>query len=165
MRSLPLLSLLVLIGATAAFVFATVGSLPPHVATHFGGNGAPNGWMSRSAYTVFMLGFTVAFPLLVSAMAGRLPRLFPDLTNVPYRHYWMAPERRAATLDFLADHACWLGCLMAVMAGAVHWLIMHAHSHPPVRLATASFLTTIGLFLSALTVWIVLLLRRFRRPD
>jgi uncharacterized membrane protein len=164
MRRLPLLVLLTLTLAGAVFVLTTVDGMPPHIATHFGAGGMPNGWMSRSGYAMYQLVFTVALPLLVSAMAGGLPRLLPNLTNIPHRPYWMAPERREATLDFLADHACWLGCLIVVFASSLHWVIMQAHTHNPVRLPTTTFVTTLGLFLFGLGVWIVLALLRFRRP-
>jgi uncharacterized membrane protein len=164
MRRLPLVVLLSLILAAGLFVLITVDGLPARVATHFGVGGMPNGWMSRSGYMLFMLCFTVAFPLLVSAMAGGLPRLLPNLTNVPHRRYWMAPERREATLDFLAGHACWLGCMIALLAGAVHWMIVQAHGYSPVRLPTASFVTTVGVFLLGLGIWIARALLRFRPP-
>jgi TRAP-type C4-dicarboxylate transport system permease small subunit len=76
----------------------------------------------------------------------------------------MAPERREATLEFLAGHACWLGCLIVVLTGAMHWVILQAHTHSPIRLGASGFMTFIGLFLSGLAVWIVLALRRFPRP-
>jgi uncharacterized membrane protein len=164
MRRFPLLALLALVALAAGFVLTTIGQLPEHAATHFDGRGVPNGWMTRTGYALFMLVFTVGLPLLMAAMVGWLPRLLPDLTNIPNRQYWMAPERREQTLAVLASHACWLGCLMTVMAAAVHWAILDAHAGGAPHLSNAVIVPILLGFAAALGIWIACLVRAFRRP-
>lgn len=150
--------------AAAWHIDATVALLPDSVATHFSGGGRPNGWMTREGYRVFMLLFVTALPLFMVAMAGWLPRLFPHATNIPNRHYWMAPERRAIALNFLTAHACWLGCLMVAFILGIHVLLLRANHSVPVQLPERAFFTVLGGFAVGLAVWIVVLVRRFRRP-
>ena len=164
---MPWSALLVLVGliAVAAWhIDATVVLLPDFVATHFAGGGRPNGWMTREGYRTFMLLFVTLLPLFMAVMAGGLPRLFPDATNIPNRHYWMAPERREAALDFLTAHACWLGCLMVVFILGIHVLLLQANHSTPVRLPERPFFMMLGGFAVGMAVWIVVLIRRFRRP-
>lgn len=164
---MPWSALLVLAGlilAAAWYVDATVALLPDLVATHFAGDGRANGWMTREGYRVFMLLFATLLPLFVVAMAGWLPRRFPTATNVPNRHYWMAPERREAALSFLAAHACWLGCLIVLFMLGIHTLLLQANRSVPARLPERAFFAALGGFALALLVWILVLVRRFRRP-
>jgi uncharacterized membrane protein len=164
MTRAPCIAFAVLLVAAAALLFATTGALPDRVPTNFGAGGAPNAWMTRSGYTAYMLAFTVGLPLLVTAAIGVLPRLVPRLVNLPHREHWLAPERRTASLAFLARHACLLGCLMVLLAAGVHWLILRATRAAPPRLEEGLFLWMLGAFLAALAVWMVALYRRFPRP-
>jgi uncharacterized membrane protein len=164
---MPRFALYVLVAsllAAAWYIDATTAVLPERVATHFGGGGRPNGWMTRDGYRVFMLLFVTLLPLFMVLMAGGMPRLFPNATNIPNRHHWMAPERREEALRFLAAHACWLGWLMVVFIVGIHVLLLQANHSEPVRLPEQPFFMMLGAFVLGLAVWIVVLLRRFRRP-
>ena len=83
----------------AWFIVATTGQLADPVATHFGSDYLANGFMTRDGYLAFSLAFSTLLPVIVAGAVGWLPRLFPRSVNVPNRDYWLAPERRAATLD------------------------------------------------------------------
>ena len=161
-RPLALLFVMLLI-AVCGIVAGSSGALPERVASHFGAAGAANGYMTRDAYRIFMLAFGFGVPLLVVALIGWLPRLAPNLINIPNRDYWLAPERRAATLAALDGCALWLGCLLTAMAGAVHWLIIRANAVNPPRLENGLLITLLAAFVVGLVCWIVVLLRRFRK--
>jgi uncharacterized membrane protein len=150
--------------AAAGYIVATAPGLPEHVATHFGGSGAADAWMTRAGYVRFMLVFVVVLPALLVAAIGLLPRLFPQWVNVPNRAYWLAPERRDDSLAFLLVHACWFGVLMEVFVAALHALLLHANATSPPRLPTLPFVAFLAAFLAALAVWIRALYRRFPRP-
>ncbi|MGZ6375538.1 MAG: DUF1648 domain-containing protein, partial [Ktedonobacterales bacterium] len=78
---------ILLLVASALFVWLTSASLPPVVASHFGASGVANGFMSRSVYLGFMLAVVVLVPTLV-ALSGQLARLLPaSLVNLPNRQY------------------------------------------------------------------------------
>lgn len=160
-RRSPALFLVAML-ATAAFVLATTDALPPHVATHFGGAGLADGWMTRDGYRRFMLLFIVVLPLGIVATMGWLPRIRPGWINIPNREHWLAPERRAATVDYLLAHACRLGVLMEALIAAIHSLLLAANAASPPRLSTTLFVTLLVAFLVALGVWIAALYRRFR---
>ena len=154
-----------LLAGAAAFLLATVGALPDRIPTHFRAGGIPDAWMTRGGYTSFMLAFAVGLPLLLVALIGGLPRLFPRHVNLPNRQYWLAPERREASLAFFGRHACWLGCIMVLLAAGVHGLIMRASGATPPRLDQGLFLGMLGGFVVAMGLWIVAIFRRFPRSE
>lgn len=151
-----------LVGATA-LLLATSATLPNRIPTHFGAGGVPDAWMTRGGYIAFMLVFTVGLPIVMVWAIGGLPRAFPNLVNVPNRDHWLAPERREASLAFLGRHACWLGCMMVLMAMGVHVLLLRASAATPPRLEEGPFIALLTAFLAALVVWIVAIYRRFPR--
>ena len=152
--------LLLLIGAI--LIGVTTGQLPAQIASHFGAGGAPNGWMSRNGYLLFMLGFAVILPLGVVLAIGALPRRKPDSINIPNRDYWLDPARREATLRYFGTHACWLGSLLVVFISAIDLLLIEANATQPPRLPTQPFITLLVLFLVALTIWIATMVLHFR---
>ena len=164
MRRLSCVLLLAAMIATAALVLATTAALPDRVASHFGPGGTADGWMTRTGYRVFMLAFALGFVQLVAATVGLLPRLFPNAVNVPNRAWWLAPERREATLAYLAGHACRLGVLIEAPLAGVHLLVLEANHAAPPRLATVPFVAMLAALLVLLGIWIAAIYRRFRAP-
>ena len=55
----------IVISATAAIVL-TVGQLPERIASHFGVDGLPNGFMPRGTYRILMLALALGVPALMT---------------------------------------------------------------------------------------------------
>jgi hypothetical protein len=150
--------------AFAAYVWFTAPQLPERVATHFGGRGQPNGWMTREQHVRFTLIMGTAMPAFVLGVFAFMRRGSGRGLNIPHKDYWLAPERRDATFDFLQNCGRWLaGLLIAFLAG-VHYSILAANARSPVALSLADLGSVAGFFLAALAVWVVLLHQRFRIP-
>ena len=156
---------LLLIAAAAAFILISSASLPSQVASHFDAAGVPNGFMSRAAYQRIMLVLVVA----VASMIGWLPAVAlrrPDARiNLPHREYWLAPQRRAATIELL------LGRMRSFAGGVLlflcyaHELVVRANRSSPARLSARAIEWGVVLFLAATFIWTLRLTRRFRRID
>lgn len=142
----------------------TVDRLPARVASHFGAGGLANGFMTREIYLVFTIGMIVLPPALLALVIGASVRHFPQLLNLPNRDYWLAPERRDETAEYLLAHAAWLAALLALLALGVHLLLIRANRAVPPRLDAGPFFAMLLAFLVAMTAWIGVLARRFRRP-
>src|SRR5687767_14071272 len=95
--------LLIVLVATGGFVLFTGNGLPEVVASHFGAGGAANGAMGKGAYTVFMLVMVIGVPLLVAGSTLLVRKLPPQLVNLPNKRHWLAPERRAESLEALGS--------------------------------------------------------------
>jgi fructose-specific phosphotransferase system IIC component len=155
------LFVLVLI-AVGSFVVATTGHLTDPVATHFDRDFLANGWMTRDGYLRFTLAFATLVPVFVALAVGGLPRVAPRSVNLPNRDYWLAPERRATTLDGIAARACVLGALLAVFIAGVHALILQANATVPPQLPAAPFWTLLGVLLVVFAIWVGAFWRRYR---
>jgi len=141
----------------------TTPSLMEPVATHFDGAGHANGWMSRRGYAIFMAAFGIGLPLLVLGLFRITPAWFPKRVNIPNRSYWLSPERRAETLQFLNWHMAWLGNLMVLFVIAIHHLVLMANASRPPMLPRTPLFFLMGCFLAGMAVWTALLWHRFRR--
>jgi serine/threonine-protein kinase len=138
--------------------------LPDQVASHFGFEGQPDGWMSRSATLLFMAVFGIVFPLLLPALFYGIRHLPDSAINLPDRDYWLAPERREETYAYLFRHALWLACLQVGFAMVLHALVVDANLQTPPRLSGGIWVAG-GLFLAGVIAWIWSLVRHFRRSD
>lgn len=157
-------ALILAIDAAVAVRVALVWDrLPAVMASHYGASGAPNGWMSRAQFFAFMAAVAGGTTLLFAASGFLLRRIPTSLINLPNREHWLAPERRAATLDRLSGWMGWFGVGLTAFLAVVTELVVRANlaqsglSSGPFLVALAGF----GLF----TVWsLVTLFRQFRPP-
>jgi len=155
----------VVLAAAAAFILLYGQSLPPVVASHFGAGGNADSLMPRDAYILMMVFVTVGIPLLL-ALCNSLLRLFPvTMINLPNRGYWLAPERREETFQFLRDHGAIFSAVIAVFLCFIHWLVVQANATHPPHLSMSWLIAALGLFLAALIFWTGVLIVHFRRSQ
>jgi uncharacterized membrane protein len=150
--------------AAAIFVVTTSRALPAKVASHFGSDGAANGYMWHHTYVYFMLAFVVLLPLFLNLAASAVARLPDTMINIPNRGYWLAPERRARAVGMLRGQMQLFATMLVAFLCYVHWQVVRANESTPPTLDNARFMLGLGLFMAALVVWIVSLRRQFRLP-
>jgi uncharacterized membrane protein len=84
--------------------------LPNRVACHFAADGTPNGWQPKQDFFLIP-GFAIALCIFVSFVLPRiLAFLPPAMINLPNKYFWLAPERRAETIEVMNAHLAWFGC-------------------------------------------------------
>lgn len=154
---------LLVLAVAGAFVWLTSGDLPPVVASHFGPGGAANGFIGKGTYTAFMLAIVVAVPALIG-FSGLLVRVIPSqLINLPNRQYWLAPERRAATLESLSSMSLAFAIPLVIFLCFVHWLVVQANAVQPARLPEGPLFVGLGMLGVTTVTWRVVLFRRIGR--
>lgn len=144
---------------------STSATLPGVVASHFGPGGVANGFMSKNTYELFMLALVVGVPALLASFPRLLRIVPPQFVNLPHREYWLAPERRAATLEILTSFSLWFAMVLAVFLCFCHWLVIQAHATQPPKPPKICFFAGLGLFSAVTLAWVTLLFRRFGRPS
>ncbi len=83
--------------------------LPVQVATHFGADGAANGWSSRNEFALLYVCLLGGLALLFFLIYLFIPRLPPKLINMPSKDYWLAPERKDESLALVARQLLIMG--------------------------------------------------------
>lgn len=135
--------------------------LPDTVASHFDGRGIPNGWMSKQMFVAVYLGMM----LLMVAIFHIIPRFPNQLRNIPNRDYWMAPERKEGTLNYIDNVSPRLGIATMLLFLYVFQLVMEANLFPkPVLSGNVGW--ALILYFIFFAIWLFKFLRRFWRiPD
>jgi uncharacterized membrane protein len=159
----PLCALTVLGFAWAAHLAYFLPQLPEPIASHFAGNGQPDGWMSRAGFVGFeacLVGFMAGVFLGVGWL-GR--RYGATLIHVPNREYWFAPERSEASSARLLQALLWLLAGVVAFVIAVNQLVFEAN-RSRAGLSGADLLAVMACAVLAVIAWSLHLYRRFLRP-
>jgi uncharacterized membrane protein len=135
-------------------------SLPDKVASHFGIDGQPNGWMPRDVLVEFMAGIGFFLPLIIIIVMGSIGWMPVKLVNLPNRDYWLGPAQRKATADWFLRHGIWFATLNVLFITGTHWLVVQANTGDA-QLKPMNLLLVIGSYLAGICLWLALLLRRF----
>jgi uncharacterized membrane protein len=161
-KALPRLFLIVAALALAQ-IAVHLRTMPPVLATKFDVDGAPVAWMTAGAVATLELGllalFLVGFWLLPSLFAHRASTYW----RIPNRDYWLAPERRTATIEALRGLISWMGVVVLLLFMAVTQLVMDANNRTPPHLASDALLWLLASFLFFIALWIWVIFRQFGR--
>jgi uncharacterized membrane protein len=156
-------AVLAFVGFLQARLFAA--TIPPVVATHFGISGAPNGWQTQSQFftlELILLGVCLLLAFGIPRLVGALP---PSLVNVPNKEYWLAPERRDATLAYFQAQFAWFGCVVLAFLLVVNQLVFKANQTRPRHLDHTTFVIAMFGFLAYLGIWTVRLVVYFSKTE
>lgn len=153
----------VCIAAAVARVTIAWADLPLVVASHYDALGRPDGRMARDAFFI-ALGVALGLALVVTMLCPLLLRYLPSgAINLPYRDYWLAPERRDASIARLEALLAWFVVPLAAFEALVVHLAVEANLRRGAMDASGLWLglaLLVGSF-SFLTVQIV---RQFGAP-
>lgn len=136
--------------------------LPLHVASHFDGNGVPNGWSSRNGFMVLylvMVAVNVGIFVALPAWIGRQP---DARLRLPHAAYWLAPQRRVQSVAFFSSHLSRFGVATLLLLLAAVQLVIEANLRPLPRLSPW-FIWLLLAYFVYLALWLVRLGLRFRR--
>jgi uncharacterized protein DUF1648 len=161
---LPKFLFVLLAAAAATHFFHLYGQLPAIVASHFDGHGAPNGWQTKTIFFAFFGGSIVISTVVCFGVPLLIASVSPALINLPHKEYWLTPERRASSLDYLSAHFAWLGCAVLLVGIFAFEFSVRANFQPDKRFDGVSLLYVLGAFFVFVIVWMARLLARFGNP-
>jgi len=150
----------------AGLVYLTVrhyAALPDTVASHFGIDGMPDGYMKKKSFFVFALATMAGLTLLLMGVAFVVGAVVNGSQDPPInlinKAHWLAPERKEATASFLAAWMSW-------MCTAVLLLMLDTFRQAiQINLGSRKTMSFRGLLalLVFLLAWIVIVFVRFGR--
>ena len=138
--------------------------LPATMASHFGVHGQPDGWASKSGFTILeavILLFIIAGFALLPSLLERLP---DSLINLPRKDFWLASHRRATTFAMFRTQFEWFSVGLLALFIAINQLVFQANLSQQNLLSNLAWLI-LGAFLLFTVLWLVNFVRLFRVPN
>ncbi|MDD5544664.1 MAG: DUF1648 domain-containing protein [Acidobacteriia bacterium] len=164
MRSSLLVLIAVLLVALYQW-FHFYALLPPVLASHFGADGQPNGWSSKSSFFVMEWAIIGALAFVFIVLPRFLQRLPNEWINLPSKDYWLAEERRNETVAFIQHMVEWMGVVaLAFVTTLIQWTIQ-INLHPGGTFSQRSMILFPGIYLLFIVGWSIRFFLRFRLPQ
>ena len=137
--------------------------LPEEVASHFGLSGQPDAWSTKTSFIVhyfILVGFMIIIFLGIRFGMSKIP---DSLINMPNKDYWLSPERRQKTFDFMSHYFLWIA------SATILFLLDMFNQIFQVHLGRANGMShlvlSLGLLLGFAVLWTIGLVRRFGQKD
>ncbi len=138
---------------------------PDPLAAHFNIQGIPDRFVSKPEFFSFEVQtflVVIALSLVTQVFLMILP---PQWINMPHREYWLAPERREATVDRMSSFSAALFAFVLLTIQAGFELAVSANLQKPILFsAQMMFAVIIGLLIVELLMlfWLAI---SFRLPS
>jgi len=135
--------------------------LPQTMASHFDGNGTPNGWMEKSSFLVLecaIFGLAIVEFLGLPLLIDRMP---DSMVSLPNKEYWLAPERRAYVFEVFRMYFQWFSVGLLTMLVCVNQLVYRANI-TKTNFDSSIWLILAGFFAFAI-IWLVRFVLIFRK--
>ena len=146
---------LILLICAALFIGVSSLSLPERVASHFVASGVANGFMPRTFYVRFMLFFALVLPSGLMLLTNLTLRASEARMNLPHREYWLAPERRDETIEYLRQQNVRISFILTVFLCYVHWLVERANELTPPHLSSLGIIGGLVVLLVFIVIWAI----------
>jgi uncharacterized membrane protein len=156
--------LLLLAAAGIVQILHYYPSMPERMASHFDGSGRPNGFQSRDAFFALSAAMMATTVVMFGGLGPLFRRIPSKWFNLPNRDYWLAPERREATIEHMSSQLEWLGAATLALYLWVIQMVVATNRTSEPWLDSGSMFLVLGLFLAYTTIWIVRFVMRFRKP-
>lgn len=140
-------------------------NFPHRVAVHFNMTGHADGWAERGVALLVFLVVGVGISFFIPCLFALLRFLPSEFINLPHQGFWLAPQRAASTHARLLRAGFWIAALNAAFFWGLQILSHWAHLSTPPRLPMAALWILTGLFLAAIILWILRLIRAFSRTE
>jgi len=157
-----LMNFYVTLAGALLFTCYTGASLPEVVASHFNSAGLATGFLPRRIYIAVAMAMVLLPPIPLVLIPRRSLRNPNARINVPNQTYWLAPQRRAQTVDIIARSCTHFAQMLLVFLCYVHWLLVRANHTVPPTLSSGWFLAGLVAFLGLTVVGSGRLIARFR---
>jgi uncharacterized membrane protein len=159
---LPKVVFVVIAIIAAIYFWSNYSQLPEIVASHFNARGVANGWQSKSTFLTGLAGVVALAAMLTFGVPVFISKMPAGLINLPHKEYWLALERRDATMAVLGGSFAWFGCgVLVVVTSAVNYAIGQ-NLHPAQLDIPVFFYVLAGFFIFTL-VWSIRMLTHFAR--
>jgi uncharacterized membrane protein len=152
--------LLVLLGLLMAAYYYP--RMPERMASHFAGDGHPNGWQPREAFFLIMFLGSASSALVAFFAPWRIASQADARIHLPNRDYWLAPRRRSQTMNYISAFMAWFGCAVLFLLISGTFLAFQANLVPGQHFNSQALLVVVVAFLLFLLVGLIRFVRHFQ---
>jgi uncharacterized membrane protein len=139
--------------------------LPERMASHFSSDGTPNGWQLKEMFFALMAMVTASTAIIGFLAPVLIARRPASQINLPNKEYWLAPERRAVTMEFIAGQMRWFACAVLFVLLFGGYEALRANLRSVVRFDSQAMLVVLVGFLAFVLLWLIGFVRHFSRVD
>lgn len=137
--------------------------LPRVVASHFDQHGFANGWETKQRFFELFAGMTLLSAFLVFAVPTIIALMPSQLINLPNKQYWLGPEHRAASMQFLSAWSAWFGCAVYIVILLAFDYAVQTNLRAPYGPNPARLWYSLVVFAAFTLIWTIRLFGRFGR--
>jgi uncharacterized membrane protein len=159
--ALPKLIYALLTAAGLIYFSLLYPQLPDPMASHFNASGAATAWMPKSGFFMLIVVVTLAAGVPIFVVPRSMANLPNNKINLANKEYWLAPERRAATIDYLGMQMGWFGCALLALLFCGLYIAVAANLRPDHTFDSGSFYIALVAFSAFIILWLVRLLSHF----
>ena len=156
----PAMLILALVAVSVGELVYGYPQLPVQVASHFDGQGVPNGWMPKASFVSFCAVLYLAIGAGTLVTIGAIRYIPAVMINLPHKQFWLAPERERATRQMLVQRLLWF------WVGTWMFLAWILHGSLEVNLGRAQTLTllpALAIYFGFVAVWLAEFVWHFSR--
>jgi len=152
---------------TALIVIAIVQTiyffprLPEVMASHFDGLGDPNGWSSKAVFFGIYAGVLLLTIFIFTVVPNKFLHRSRIWMNLPNKEYWLAPERKDQTIEFIRSHLMYFGIVNVLLAIYVVQLVILANFNAQPRLGNTVVWALI-IYFAYVALWLIRFFVRLR---
>lgn len=139
--------------------------LPEVMASHFNGHGVPNGWMPKSDFFKALLPLGLLIAIIAFVVPALMRILPPSMINLPNKDYWLAPERRAETVQYMEGAFAWFGCAVLALLTFTFYIAAKANLDPGRGFDSSAMMLALGAFFVFLLFFIIRVTTHFFRSE
>jgi len=136
--------------------------MPQRMASHFAADGSPNGWMPRDSFFLLTCLICASSALVTFFAPWQIASKSDVRINLPNKGYWLAPQRRDATMRYIASTMAWFGCALLFVLISGSFLALRANLTLGQRFNSDAMLLVLGGFLFFLMILIIGMIRHFQ---
>jgi serine/threonine-protein kinase len=140
-------------------------TMPDSMASHFDGKGQANGWAPRAFFFSLYAGLIAMLFITFQILPRQLKRLPGSLINLPNRGFWLAQERREATLGIIEKQMTLFGNATLILIIGTMQLVFQANRSGSHRISAEAMWSLIGAYVLISIVWTVKFMRKFKKPQ
>ena len=149
--------------ANVVVTLISLAVLPSRVAIHYGANGMANGWAPNYVNALLMTGTHVLLFCSIY-LSSRFMFAYQRMINLPNKGYWLAPERRQATLEYLSAWMLWFGAATLCLLLAITGMVLRANLIREHRLPGWSWMI-VAAYLAFAGIRLAMMLMRFYKVE